>query len=372
MSVIWETAPSKTVLDGLRFSKGDLKASHDCVLIVRSPPASFRAWTGPVHRVSNEQIAAEKAKNSIFAIFNTVPTSYYGAYHKSNDRLIQYDIGLDKGLYITFPSYSILLTVAPELGPEDIFRYFIGDDESGAPIEIDYGVVPSNGRFALLPSICETETTVAEFWYSLLCNTSLTDEEILYEAWRGKGNLWAYTRPNRYPISETIAARGLSQFHPDTTDTLHSDSSCPTEPGFDRLPLELLFLICEHLPLKSFLNVLTLNKRLRGELNLNHLAYQAMKTMEPWYFPSNPIVTPDGTRQREDLDWWEGKWLTHAGIPPAELQSKIPWLKYWIQCSRNPSMRNRKRIWMVALQIKDHHEKKIAERTNADSPRAFY
>ncbi|RXW15979.1 hypothetical protein EST38_g9876 [Candolleomyces aberdarensis] len=318
-----------------------------------------------------EQLAVEKAKNSTFAIFDTVPTGLHGAYRKSDDRLVQYDIWMNKGLYITFPSYSIFLTVAPELGPEEIFGYFIGhnrDNESGAPIEIDYGAVTGNGGFALLVSVCETETTVTEFWYSLLCNTTLTDEEILYEAWRGKGNLWAYTRPDRYLIPETVAARGLSQlsqFPPDT-DTLYSDSSCPAEPGFDRiyvsrLPLDPLFLICEHLPLMSFLIVLALNKRLRRQIDLNHLAYQAMRTMEPWYLPSNPIVTPDGTRQREDLDWWEEQWLTHAGIPPTKIQSKIPWLKYWIQCSRSPSMRNRKRIWSVALQMKDYHEKQIAE-----------
>jgi hypothetical protein len=86
---------------------------------------------------------------------------------------------------------------------------------------------------------------------------------------------------------------------------------------------------------------------------IDQLAYNAMKTVSPWYFPSIPIQTPDGKRQREDLDWWKEQWFVEGGIEAEEIRLKSPWMKYWIECSRDCSMRNRKRIWGVAEQMRD-------------------
>ena len=130
------------------------------------------------------------------------------------------------------------------------------------------------------------------------------------------------------------------------------DDSPP--PRFDLLPVDILFLICEEMAVKSFLHVLSLNNRLRNILlpHADELAYKAMKNTAPYYFPCRPIKTPNGTREREELDWWEQEWLRAAGIGAGNIRREAPWLRYWMECTRTASMRNRKRIWRTAESIK--------------------
>ncbi|KAG2008596.1 hypothetical protein CC2G_014013 [Coprinopsis cinerea AmutBmut pab1-1] len=113
-----------------------------------------------------------------------------------------------------------------------------------------------------------------------------------------------------------------------------------------------MMLMCEQLTVTSFLYVLSLNRAIRTLLlpHVDQIAYRAMQALEPCYFPSKPLASDDTDRQRVELDAWEHEWK-EAGFEIEGLRQKAPWLQYRIQCSRSPSMRNRRRIWDIAQQM---------------------
>ena len=42
-----------------------------------------------------------------------------------------------------------------------------------------------------------------------------------------------------------------------------------------------------------------------------------------------------------------------AGLGAGEIRHNAPWIKYYIQCTQDMSMRNRRRIWKAAEAIRD-------------------
>ena len=72
------------------------------------------------------------------------------------------------------------------------------------PSEIDYGPIErSFSQTVIKPGVCESGyqredyDLINDWWFNLIGDPNLTDNEILKEAWGGKGNLWVYTRPDR-------------------------------------------------------------------------------------------------------------------------------------------------------------------------------
>jgi hypothetical protein len=104
-------------------------------------------------------------------------------------------------LIVTYTSYLILKQVAPEVKPHILYALAYGrnGDTMGEVEGIDYGPV---GRIirqpALWAAICGNgfENPVT-FWRQLLRNKERSDEDILHEAWKGRGNMWVFVRPDR-------------------------------------------------------------------------------------------------------------------------------------------------------------------------------
>ncbi|KAF5341947.1 hypothetical protein D9611_001517 [Ephemerocybe angulata] len=348
----------KLFVEGLLLSEEDVEASDDLILIAAYDPSTLGA---PLCQEDDEPPYVQGLTHAV-TLFDVIPDpdeNLGGSYLNKNTGDVYSIWWQEVAFVVTFSAYCIFKTVAPEIGPSELYRVFTHPDYEdcepllGIPKTIDYGpIADSFDQNVKRINVCGSPSH--EIWWNNLLRSSpdWNDEETLREAWHGKGNLWVFVKPDKFPISDTVSASPLTRFSVGSRSVLHAPSS---KSGFTQLPLEILFLICEPLPLKSFLAVLSLDKRLR-ELLLAHsdvLSYNALKKFEPWYLPALPIKTPDGNRDREELEYWEMQWEEHGKIQPHETQSNVRWLDYRIQCSQSLSMRNRKRIWRAAKTIKD-------------------
>ncbi|KAF8806787.1 hypothetical protein BYT27DRAFT_7190460 [Phlegmacium glaucopus] len=112
--------------------------------------------------------------------------------------------------------------------------------------------------------------------------------------------------------------------------------------SFDALPLDIVILICQCLPVKYTHMVLCTSRRLQSQIlpHANMIAYQYIITYEPHLLPAGPFVLKDAKHGREEVDWWETQWAK-GGIRKEELSAKIPCVSMW----------NRRRIWGIAKQL---------------------
>ena len=119
----------------------------------------------------------------------------------------------------------------------------------------------------------------------------------------------------------------------------------------DALPLDILTNICHWLPVKSLHMILCTNRRLRGEIlpHADTIAHQQIITHEPHLLPAGPFDL-EKNHGREEIDWWELEWAK-GGIAKEELNAKIPWFLYRMECSKCMSMWNRRRIWGIAKEL---------------------
>ncbi|TFK19465.1 hypothetical protein FA15DRAFT_760009 [Coprinopsis marcescibilis] len=326
-----ERFPTNDVLDGLVFSQADVDASQDYIVIDNNPS-------------SNDESAR--------LIFDVVPTDSDGFYTVRGDpdtEYIVYGSG-EEGSLITFTAYCILKTAAPSFDTQTFHRSY--RVTKIIPITAD----------PIRVNVCGGEDP-ALLWMKILCNKRKGREDILYEAWRGQGRLWTFVRPDVFPIAEAVVAskKGLS-----VKSLAPQDST--TMPNRGLLPLETLLEIAGYLPIKGLLCFMSLNRAIRAILlpHADNISYKVLHTMERYFLPSNSIETPDGTRQREDLNKWEQGWV-HAltttdrgykgkgrgqeAFKMDRLRHEAPWLMYRIECSRSCSMTNRRRIWGIAEQM---------------------
>ncbi|EAU89670.2 hypothetical protein CC1G_02559 [Coprinopsis cinerea okayama7 len=293
-----------------------------------------------------------------------------GDFYNTKDPDQTYELYIDFGAFpITFTAYSILKTAAPRLTTEALYRLLTRNYSlekhpytSCVIPHINYGpAMKSWGQEAMLTDVIGGEDPGMR-WMKLLCSEIRSTEDILYEAWRGKGRLWTFVRPNVFPIAETMPRLEFVQVQPTGTPANEKLREAKTKKRslrsnkkpskFVSLPLDVMMLMCEQLTVTSFLYVLSLNRAIRTLLlpHVDQIAYRAMQALEPYYFPSKPLASDDTDRQRVELDAWEHEWK-EAGFEIEGLRQKAPWLQYRIQCSRSPSMRNRRRIWDIAQQM---------------------
>ncbi|CAA7270320.1 unnamed protein product [Cyclocybe aegerita] len=254
-------------------------------------------------------------------------------------------------LLVTYTSYLILKQAAPLVEPHMLYALGFPSDgrkTNGQLDGISYGPVDyisgNSPRWIQICSMDEHEDALA-FWFHLLTQPGKTDSEILDAAWRGRGNLWAFVRPDRFPIAETLATPPLADYPCGDDDP----NACPGGP-----PLDVILHICEFLPIHAIYAVLGTCKRVRAQVlpHVDGIARRRLVEDEPWFLPAGPFEFKKKSHGREEVDWWAREW-GKGGIARKDLDMRIPWFLYRRECSRSLSMWNRRRIWGVARQIED-------------------
>ncbi|KZV88876.1 hypothetical protein EXIGLDRAFT_162613 [Exidia glandulosa HHB12029] len=138
------------------------------------------------------------------------------------------------------------------------------------------------------------------------------DTDVLEDWWIGAGRLYCWVRPDKFPIAEARNNPFVLTSFPDRSQAA----------ALAALPLDILLELSSHLTLYDILALFTLCTSLR--LKLVPVADTLVRRSIPeWMRPDNS----DGDSE------------------------SFPWLAYARECSRSPSMCNRKRIWRVCYQI---------------------
>ncbi|TFK19456.1 hypothetical protein FA15DRAFT_708945 [Coprinopsis marcescibilis] len=326
--------PSHEILNGLVLSQADVDASRDYVILTGHEAG------GPLLHCRDPFDVSGGWRESNFTeddpallIFNAIPSSdtgAYGYYQLHDDPSTQYGV-FGKGhscrsSLITFTAYCILRTAAPSLDTQILYRFI-------------------------------TRNTLSRSgYYGTLNRNNLID----YGPMRRLASM-----RTGFPIAEAVAASRKRQMLQVASAKVPISSAGR---NIDTLPFDILFSVAAYLPIKDLLRFMSVNRILRAAVlpHVDQVCHAVLSTAERYYLPSSPIVTPDGSRQREDLDKWEQGWLdafrvvrmTKRGevkrvetVKLEELGHKAPWLMYRICCSRSPSMRNRRRIWGIAEQM---------------------
>ncbi|PPQ99490.1 hypothetical protein CVT24_005281 [Panaeolus cyanescens] len=250
-----------------------------------------------------------------------------------------YDVSIiSPVVLICHGAYLLLLQAAPQLKPHIIFRTFF--EKSNICPPLDYGPINAvtGDQYVFWPALLTSEDA-ADYL------DGKSDEEALHEFWRGRGNLWALVRPDRFPISETSLDR-IIPYQPAAS----VDSECQLL----NLPLEVLILICELVHPPSLYSLMCTAKTLHSRIapNVDRIVYSHIHNYEPWHLPAGPFAIPGGS---EETDWWNAEWTRKIGISgdSSSFIHNAPWFQYRRACSHSMSMWNRIRIWRVIKQVEE-------------------
>jgi hypothetical protein len=148
-----------------------------------------------------------------------------------------------------------------------------------------------------------------------------------------------------FPLKRAFDDAWAPTVYPRAAETTQASDRLST------LPLELLFVIATHCTVHALLQLLASCNSIREVLlpHLDRIAQQVLSSQHPEYLPH--IVSSD--LKTDEMGWWESE-LTAIRRPRFSTNEvlTIPWLSYARTCFRySPSMRNRKRIWEIALQF---------------------
>ncbi|KAF8806789.1 hypothetical protein BYT27DRAFT_7190462 [Phlegmacium glaucopus] len=341
---------SDVIWNGLLYSQEDVDSSSNFVLLC--PYERHEDGTYVFLDTFDCPRSEEIMESNIMEVFDVVPGSDPELGDFRNE---DYDFSLFHGstVIITYTAYLIVKQASPRLKPHMIYHLVFYPDKSydGFISGIDYGSAGGiHEQYANWLGISGVEEydEQAKDWQRMLTQKGKTDEEILYDAWRGHGNMWVFVRPDRFPITETLAANPLLVVSGHSSVEMNPHRSS----AFDTLPLDILILICQWLPVKSTHMVLCTNRGLRSRIlpYANTIAYQQIIAFERHLLPAGPFELRDREHGREEVDWWDAEW-SKGGIRKEEFQVKIPWFIYRRECSKSMSMWNRWRIWGIAEQM---------------------
>ncbi|KAF9017073.1 hypothetical protein BDZ89DRAFT_1075022 [Hymenopellis radicata] len=323
---------SDSILERLEYSPRDVQGSQDLVLLVpknEDGELDIEDYDGPkptmfsdstVAAVVNFTIGDDPDLSDFKIVFPDDPdaedldVSMYGGYNK---------------FYIFLYAYRILIGRFPELEPHMIYATLASsecrwykDEEYTSNIADQYA------WFYQVADIVEDQMEEPDddgddYSFRYLW---LNEDEIIRDAWFGKGRLYHFACADDFPKSEPFAAAGQS-------DTL-----------FSKLPFDVLDYLCDaYLSIGEASSLLCLNRSLGDGLLpfINTFAQKAIARRHPYWLP---IVAPCLRGDEEQLFWeqmWEG------------LGGEVPWAPYARECERSPGMRNRQRIWGMAERFKD-------------------
>ncbi|KAF8806784.1 hypothetical protein BYT27DRAFT_7190451 [Phlegmacium glaucopus] len=348
----WKGPPyfSDVIWKGLLYSEDDVISSSDLVLLC--PYERHEDGTTVFLDTLDCPRSEEIMESNIMEVFDVYPgDDPSSGEFQTADYIFNLSCGSTR--IITYTAYLILKQASPRLKPHIIYQlaFYPKRSYDGFIYDIDYGPVAGvhegNSHWMGISDVrddCDRE----EDWKRTLTQEGKTEEEILYEAWRGRGNMWVFVRPDRFPIAETLVANPLLVVSGQSSAWMNPHRSLT----FDALPLDILLLICQWLPVKSTHMLLCTNRGLRSQIlpHANMIAYQQIVTFERHLLPAGPFELQNKERGREEVDWWDAEW-SKSGIPKEELKFKVPWFLYRRECSKSLSMWNRRRIWSVARQM---------------------
>ncbi|KAF5359564.1 hypothetical protein D9756_003321 [Leucocoprinus leucothites] len=360
--------PSRTVQRGLKYTDEDVDGTSRYVLVTpceRSADGRLcpRILWGrrPVEDLDKEEVAY---------LFNVYPSSEgpeMGIYnqHQPNGEIIEFTgVGRSFGSYlITFCSFLILQHLTPGLEARTFCKLALkangGFDVF--PEGVDYGPVSrtimQDVMWADIAEIHDNDSDEdgdydnyrERRWLKLLTEKGKTDEEILKEAWMGKGNMWIFKHPGIFPIEEAVK---LNERSPPPANLSNTSSPLEASSKILGFPTELIEMILGHLLPEDALRFMGSTRRLYRSFRagLDRYTYTWIKQERPWYLPVGPIDCQDGD---EEVVRWQQGWKDLMGddIQTSE-GGDLPWLAYHFACKRSPNMRSRERIWGIVLQIK--------------------
>jgi len=119
-----------------------------------------------------------------------------------------YDFSLCYGstVIIMYTTYLIVKQASPRLKPHMICHLVFYPKPSytyGVIDGIDYGPVVGTQeqytRWLGISGVRDYGEQVDD-WQRMLTQEGKTDEEILHDAWRGRGNMWVFVRPDRFVL----------------------------------------------------------------------------------------------------------------------------------------------------------------------------
>ncbi|KAF9043875.1 hypothetical protein BDZ89DRAFT_1059372 [Hymenopellis radicata] len=336
---------SDSILERLEYSPRDVQGSQDLVLLVpknEDGELDIEDYEGPtptmfsdstVEAVVNFTIADDPDLSGFKIVFpddpdaEDVDVSMYGGYNK---------------FYIFLYAYRILIGRFPELEPHMIYATLASSECRWYKDEEYSHIADQYAWFWQVADVVKDEMEEPRdagygdnlrkweyFWLKLLSAEGKSEDEIIRDAWFGKGRLYHFARADDFPKPEPFAsfpAAGQS-------DTL-----------FSKLPFDVLDYLCDtYLSIREASSLLCLNRSLRAALLpfINTFAQKAIARRHPYWLP---IVAPCLRGDEEQLFWeqmWEG------------LGGEVPWAPYARECEKSPGMRNRQRIWGMAERFKD-------------------
>ncbi|OBZ69555.1 hypothetical protein A0H81_10510 [Grifola frondosa] len=183
-------------------------------------------------------------------------------------------------------------------------------------------------------------------WVREVVRRGTTTAEDMKEMMFGRGHLYMLVRPDVFPVAQAFVLSrqsGLAQLAREVSEHIAADPPAPnTLPG---LPLDILLLLSSRLPLSSIVTLCTSCGSLLCALgpHLDAAVHASMKLHEPWHLPPPAGMFPEG----HDQKWFEEQ---SAAAAQDELQP-FPWLAYARACRESASMKNRRRLWNVSIEL---------------------
>lgn len=193
-----------------------------------------------------------------------------------------------------------------------------------------------------------------KWWLRLLTQEGKSDEEILKDAWMGRGNMWVFKHPGLFPIEEAVEMNRQRQplrlLQPVTVES--GGLGVSKSSALLALPLELTEMILCHLAPEDALHFVCSAKVLYGQFHarLDGIVCAWIQRERPWYLSVGPIECEGGD---EEVEYWKEGWAQTIELDGVDYEKEIPWFAYYLACKKSPNMRSRERIWKIVLQIKD-------------------
>ncbi|KAI0789650.1 hypothetical protein C8Q75DRAFT_146328 [Abortiporus biennis] len=194
----------------------------------------------------------------------------------------------------------------------------------------------------IMDYLCRLQQSSSESLYS-----PSTQENIKREIFM-KGDFWVLTPPDEFPFDEAFKRQHLSPLPHLYNEILRlirvdvSSKFLMKKTSLLGLVTDALLVICEYLPLCCILSLISTSRTMFVTLFpfANTMAYRKLPIYEPWYLPESTKEHP-----------WYSLDSNNPIVASPRKVPEFPFLYYALACYQSPSMKNRKRIWGIGLQL---------------------